>query len=95
MGIEEIVVGRVGLQYDTHIRNLLVELRQLGDQPARGQRRYGSHREPAARRGLRIDLHHRVAEHAQRRLDPIEQLASGFGQRDAAATAQEQYDAQP
>ena len=29
------------------------------------------------------------------RLDPIEQLASGFGQRDAAATAQEQYDAQP
>ena len=30
LGIEEIVVGRVGLQYDTHIRNLLVELRQLG-----------------------------------------------------------------
>ena len=95
LGIEEIVVGRVGLQYDTHIRNLLVELRQQGISQRVAS--VDTDRTVSRLRGEACVSISIIASLSTRSdwLDPIEQLASGFGQRDAAATAQEQYDAQP
>lgn len=50
---------------------------------------------PMRRRAEKIHRLHRIVDVAQRRLQPVEKVPPGVGQRDAARRAVEQADPQP